>query len=131
MMNRETPLLEIVTSSQDINNRLGEPSFEGQESQDSPSPGQGEEDEWQDGDGDPCPLCNKHYKSHLSNTTQSARCVVFRQGTFWIYCDYCKRWFCGECVNLDAKTAERYLKWKCPLCRSTKLDRQYTCVEQK
>ena len=80
MMNRETPLLEIVTSSQDINNRLGEPSFEGQESQDSQQPGQGEDDEWQDGDGDPCPLCNKHYKSHHSKAAKCEICCLLGKG---------------------------------------------------
>ena len=65
MMNRETPLLEIVTSSQDINNRLGETSYEGQESQETllqQPMAEEDPDAWQDGDGDPCPLCDQHYK---------------------------------------------------------------------
>lgn len=65
MINKETPLLEIVTSSQDINNQHGEAS-DGPESDGSRNlePYSIEDDAWQDGDGDPCPICSQPYKSH-------------------------------------------------------------------
>lgn len=64
LINNEIPLLDIVTSSQDVNNCHGEASSEAKDSMESPQNITPRHDinGWRDGDGDPCPMCGQPYK---------------------------------------------------------------------
>lgn len=62
-----------------------------------------EEEEEEGGHGggsDPCPNCGRKY----------------RNGEFWIACDFCDRWFDGKCVGMTQQKADRQPHWKCPFC---------------
>ena len=39
-----------------------------------------------------------------------------RDGEFWIFCDFCQRWFDGKCVGMTAERAKVQKKWQCPFC---------------
>ncbi|GMH41135.1 hypothetical protein BSKO_09045 [Bryopsis sp. KO-2023] len=60
----------------------------------------GEEEGWEDGDGEPCPTCGK----------------LYREGEFWIACDFCNIWYCGRCAKMNDGKARQVRKWKCPGC---------------
>lgn len=35
---------------------------------------------------------------------------------FWIYCDFCKKWYHGKCVKVTPARAEHMKVFKCPFC---------------
>lgn len=35
---------------------------------------------------------------------------------FWIMCDFCKKWFHGECVKVTPARADHMKVFKCPFC---------------
>lgn len=70
----------------------------GYEDYDDAEPDEGEG--YRDGEGDPCPNCGR----------------IYRQGDFWIACDFCDTWYDGKCVGMTQQKAERMGKWKCPKC---------------
>eukprot|EP00884_Botryococcus_braunii_P018624 jgi/Botrbrau1/5445/Bobra.182_1s0047.2 len=59
-----------------------------------------EADGYADGEGEPCPNCGR----------------VYRQGEFWIACDFCETWYDGMCVKMTPQKAQKVGKWKCPAC---------------
>lgn len=59
-----------------------------------------DDDGYRDGEGDPCPNCGR----------------IYRQGDFWIACDFCDTWYDGKCVGMTQQKAEKMGKWKCPKC---------------
>ncbi|KAK2077522.1 hypothetical protein QBZ16_004367 [Prototheca wickerhamii] len=60
----------------------------------------GEEEDDDDVEYDPCPNCGREFKD----------------GEFWIFCDFCQRWFDGKCVGMTAERAKVQKKWQCPFC---------------
>lgn len=53
---------------------------------------------------------------HGGNLTAAPNAYETRDGDFWIFCDYCRRWFDGRCVGMTAQRAEASKTWKCPFC---------------
>lgn len=88
--------------------------------------GYGDEDDGGDEGGDPCPNCGRrcvfccvlYDHNNCVQACTHTQTIRYREGEFWIACDYCDTWFDGKCVNMTAQKAEKFGKWKCPLCLS-------------
>ena len=64
--------------------------------------GGGAEEKQHNGGSEPCPNCGRKY----------------RTGEFWIACDFCDRWYDGQCVGMTDHKADKMPNWKCPFCAS-------------
>lgn len=53
---------------------------------------------------------------------------LYVKDEFWIFCDVCKRWFHGKCVNITPARAEYIKQYKCPTCRSKKRARPWNAL---
>ncbi|RMZ55833.1 hypothetical protein APUTEX25_003799, partial [Auxenochlorella protothecoides] len=83
---------------------LGQTANQGRPRQGPPPSSAAEEssgsEDAEEAEYEPCPNCGREFKD----------------GDFWIFCDYCRRWFDGRCVGMTAQRAEASKTWKCPFC---------------
>lgn len=41
---------------------------------------------------------------------------IYAENEFWIFCDMCKKWFHGQCVNVTPAKADHIKIYRCPSC---------------